>query len=222
MVIFSGPAGTARNVLRLLALCAGAWTLAYVALASAEQRILFRKESPAVYRLAAHLLDYPSLWASRSEGAVFGPVALTIRVPPAGGSAATVLLSSGRPGMMNQLILLRTDPSHARLVLAENYMVTVDATPALEARDGIIRARVEAPWLYPPPQHPWWDAVADPVLRHELQTRFMITADGHAWVARTPLFFDATRFEPWVTTRGAGGGAGAWVEALEPLPVPGR
>ena len=156
MAILGGPrGGPLRNVVRLLSICAGAWTVAYVALASAEQRILFRKENPSVYASAAHLLDYPSLWAARSQEAVFGPVALAIRVLPSASGTETVILSSGRQGMMNQLILERTDPGHARLVFTENDLTLVAATPPLPIKGGLIVARVDAPWLYPPPQSPW-------------------------------------------------------------------
>lgn len=223
MAIFSGSlGGPARNVIRLLALCAAAWTAAYVALASAEQRILFRKENPSVYGFAAHGLDYPSLWAARGQGAVFGPVALSIRVPPAGVNTATVILSSGRPGMMNQLVLERTDPGHARLAMVENLLSQVAATPPLPITGGRIVARIEAPWLYPPPQSPWWDAIADPALRDELRTRFAIASAGQRTLAHTARFFDPTRFQPWVATRASAGASGAWVEALGPLPVPSR
>jgi hypothetical protein len=223
MAIFGGsPGGPARNVVRLLALCLSAWTVAYVALASAEQRILFKKESPSLYAFAAKLLDYPSLWAARSQGTVFGPVAISVRVPREGGSPATVLLSSGRPGMMNQLILERTDPGHARLVMAENFLSLVAATPPLPVIGGRIVARVDAPWLYPPPQSPWWDSVADPALRDELRTRFAITTAGQRTLAHTARFFDPTRLQPWVATRASAGASDAWVEALAPLPVPSR
>ncbi len=216
------PRGPVGNVLRLLACLAGLWTAGYVALASAEHRILFRKESPAVYRHAARLFDYPSLWASRARGTVFGPVEVAVRIGPGPVEPATVLLSSGRPGMMNQLILERPDPAHARLVLAENVFSVVAASPVLPVLGGVIRARVDAPWLYPPPPSPWWDQVADRTLRSDLQTRFSIEAGGTATRANTAHFFDPTRFEPWVTTGDVAGGQGAWVESLTPIPVPSR
>jgi hypothetical protein len=222
MALFAGgPRGSAVNVLRLLALCAGAWTAAYVALASAEHMILFRKESPALYRAAARLLDYPSLWSARSRGERFGPVEIAVRLAPGQFPSSAVLLSSGRPGMMNQLVLERPDPAHARLVLAENAFSVVVATPVLAVRGGVLWARIDAPWLYPPPQSPWWDGVADPALRADLQTRFSIEAGGAASRAHTAHFFDATRFEPWVATAQAAGGRGAWVEAVIPVPPPG-
>jgi hypothetical protein len=106
--------------------------------------------------------------------------------------------------------------------MAENLLSPVCATPPLPITRGLIVARIEAPWLYPPPQSPWWDSIANSALRDDLRTRFaIVTADGSA-SAHTPRFFDPTRLEPWVATRGSPGTADAWVEALGPLPVPGR
>jgi hypothetical protein len=223
MAIFSGSLrGAARDVVRLLAICAGIWSVGYVALASAEHRILFKKTDPRAYSFAAHLLDYPSLWAARGQGIAYGPVAFAIRIPPGGADPATVLISSGRPGMMNQLILERPDPEHARLVLTENFLTRVAETPLMAVGEGLIHARLDAPWLYPPPQHPWWDGIADPVLRRDLQTRFAISVDGLEAEARTAGFFDSTRLEPWVASPVWAPPGAASVESLERLPVPTR
>jgi len=223
MAIFSGSLRVAaRDVVRLLAICASVWTVGYVALASAEHRILFKKTDPNAYAVAAHLLDYPSLWAAHAQGVVYGPNAFTIKIPPGGADPETVLISSGRQGMTNQLMLERPDPDHARLVLTENYLTRVAATPLMPVGEGQLRARLNAPWLYPPPQHPWWDGIADPVLRRDLQTRFSISVDGIEAEASTPRFFDSTRLEPWVASPvWAAPGAGS-VEDLEHLPVPSR
>ena len=218
----SPPGGRARNVLRLLAICGAAWTAAYVALASAEHRILFRRTQPAAYAFAARLLDYPSSWVARSQGERFGPLEIAVRIAPGPGLRSTVLISNGRPGMMNQLILERTDPGHARLVLAENALSVVLEGPAAQVQDGLVRARIDAPWLYPPPQSPWWDGIADPGLRGDLQTRFSIAVGGTASTAHTAHFFDPTRFEPWVTTRGSPGAGNVWVEAIATVPAAGR
>jgi hypothetical protein len=221
MALFGAPAvGSARNVLRLLALCACAWTAGYVALASAEHRILFRKTQPAAYAVAAHLLDYPSLWASQSRGTAFGPMELTVRLAPWTGPDSSVLLMSGRPGMMNQLLLERPAPGVARLVLAENFLSGVAATPDFPT-GAVVKVRVEAPWLYPPPQHPWWEGIADPVLRKDLKTRFFLSAAGASGGAHTAAFFDSTRFAPWVVTHETSGAASAWVESARHLGVPG-
>jgi hypothetical protein len=219
LALFGGfPGGRAGNVLRLLAVCAGVWTAAYVGLASAEQRILFRRTNPRTYAALARILDYPSLWAARRDGAAFGPVDLTVRIDPRAGAASCVLLSSGRPGMMNQLILELPQPGRARLVLAENVFSVVLSTPAFAVADGEFRARVDAPWLYPPTPSPWWDAVADPARRRELQTRFSVEVASGTITEHTAHFFEPTQFEPWVTTRGQGGPA--WVESLTIGSVP--
>ncbi len=220
MALFGGfLPGRSGNVLRLLSLFAGAWTVVYVGLASAEHRILFHKTNPRTYAFAARLLDYPSLWVSRHEGAAFGPLEIGVRIDPRSPPGTSVLVSSGRPGMMNQLILERVDPGHARLILAENVFSSVLATPVFRLAGGAFRARVEAPWLYPPVASPWWDSVVDPALRRDLQTRFSIEVEGTVTTEHTPRFFEPMRFEPWVTT---GPGGPGWIESLGVRPVPGR
>lgn len=221
MAIFGGPpGGSARNVVRLLALCACAWTAVYVALASAEHRILFRKTNPAAYALAARLFDYPSAWAARAQDRTFGPVDIAVRVAPGPGLRPAALISNGRPGMMNQLIFEPVGPGHARLVLAENALSVVAASPVFPVRGGLVRARVDAPWLYPPPQSPWWDRLADPGRRAELQTLFSIAVDNTVSTAHTAHFFDPTRFGPWVATLGSPGAGRVWVESIAPAAPP--
>jgi hypothetical protein len=122
---------------------------------------------------------------------------------------------------MNQLLLERPGPGRARLVLAENFLSGIAATPVFGAGD-VVRVRVEAPWLYPPPQHPWWDGIADPALRRDLQTRFTLCAGGAGAAAHTAAFFDSTRFAPWVVTRAAAGASSAWVESAGSLPPAAR
>ncbi|HEY5079022.1 MAG TPA: hypothetical protein VII43_04220, partial [Opitutaceae bacterium] len=219
MAIFGeGAAGRGRRFLRFLSLFACAWTALYVALASAEHRILFKRTQPAAYAAAAHLLDYPSLWVALASGARFGPMELAVRLGPYHGPDSSVLLRSGRPGMMNQLVLERPGPGVARLVLTENSLTGLAATPLFPVGDAV-QVRVEAPWLYPPPQNPWWDEIGDEGLRRDLQTRFSISAAGVEGGAHSAAFFDSTRFAPWVGARGA---ASAWVESSRNLPPPTR
>jgi len=213
--------GRARNVLRLLAVLACAWTAAYVGLASAEHRILFRKTNPTAYAALARVLDYPSLWVARRQGAVFGPMDLRVRLAPYDGPRSSVLASSGRPGMLNQLVLVRTGPATVRLLFAENFFSVVAATPEIPVSGGTVSVRVEAPWLYPPPQHPWWDSVADPALRADLKTRFRLAANGVQAEAHTAAFFDPTRMQPHVLSRPQTGAAG-WIESVATVPVPER
>jgi hypothetical protein len=220
LALLGAPAARASNILRLLAACACVWTALYVCLASAEHRILFRRTQPGAYAVAARALDYPSLWAIRSRGEVFGPVELEVRLGAFHGPDSSVLLFAGRPGMMNQLVIERPAPGRARLVLTENLLTGVAATPEFAVGDAV-RVRVEAPWLYPPAQHPWWDGVAG-AMRADLQTRFSLRTAGAGGDAHTARVFDSTRFAPWVVTRAQAGGATAWVDAAHRLPVPAR
>jgi hypothetical protein len=203
MVLFTPPdssegassGGSSRPILRAFAILAAVWTVGYVWLASFEHGGLFRYTNPVAYGRMARALDYPSLWAARSEGVVFGPAELTVALGPYRGPETTVLLSSGRLGMMNRLVLRRMDPDHVGLSLQENETVVAEAS-RMEAKGGTLRVRIEAPWLYPPAQHPYWDRYADPLERTDRQTRFSVGASNQGAVAYSDFSFDATAFEP--------------------------
>jgi len=214
---------------RRLALAAAFWTVAYVWLASADFRAFMRQTNPRVYAAAAHLLNYPSQWAAERQGIVFGPVDVKIQIPQEARSAAAaggpngtssaprrfVLIASGRPAMVNQLVIEFTDPRHVRLSLVENDFIIV-STADLPVDSGTVSARLEAPWLYPPAAHPYWDTY-DPGMRLVLQTRFALTTSGGTAVRNSTYCFDSVRFEPVVRTRALAEAGAPWVEALEQL-----
>jgi hypothetical protein len=189
------PGGFLLRMLRVLGILAAAWTVTYVWLASFEHGGLFRYTNPVAYARLARTLDYPSLWAARREGVVFGPAELTIAMPPFRGPESTALLSSGRPGMMDRLMLRRVDPDHVSLSLLENEAVIAEI-PRLAVPGGTFRVQIEAPWLYPPPQHPYWDRFADPLERADRQTRFSLRAGDQSALAYSEIAFDATGLEP--------------------------
>jgi len=188
-----GEAGPRPRLPRVLAALAALWTVAYTWLASADFKGYFERESPGVYRAVGHALDYPSLWEARREGIRFGPVVLTMSVPPGVIREGPVtVLASGRPGFSNQLEIDAenraelTDGVHTTLVLP------------LAPHRGTFQLHLEAPWLYPPPEHPYWDAVADPTRRRELQSRYALTADDRHAEASWSHGFDAVAFQPAV------------------------
>jgi len=206
------PAAAGRRALRILAVVLAAWTVAYVWLASFEHGGLFRATNPRAYAALARPLDYPSTWLADREHVAFGPLDLTVRLAPFTGRAEAVLLSSGRPGMMNRLVLERSDPTHGRLALLQNQAVVTVLPLALAGPE--LRVRVTAPWLYPPAESPYWDRVADPAERREEQTRFALAAGARSVVAHTGYSLDPTAFAPFVL--GPESGATAWVAAQRP------
>jgi len=215
MVIFAppvpGPAAAWRRPLRLLAVLTSAWTVAYVWLASFEHGELFRYSNPAAYSAMARPLNRPSLWVSRWEGREFGPVELTVALAPFQGPDSSTLLASGRPSMMNRLLLHRIDAGHAELELLQNDSVVAELA-RLETSGTELRVRVFAPWLYPPVDHPYWDTWRDPAERRERQTLFALKAAGQSAAAHSAFAFDPTGFAPYVL--GPGKGTSAWVSSM--------
>jgi hypothetical protein len=219
LVAFSrGPRVPRR--LRILVFAAAAWSVVGVWLSSAEFRGFMRQTEPRVYTAIAHVLDTPSWWWSRARGVgAPGPVDLDLRIPriPQG---RVILLASGRPQMVNELVLAPVDAGHVKLILAENQHVTLETAP-LPLDHGELKVRVVAPWLFPPAAHPFWDALADPASRHELQTRYEITSASGNFETHAEALFDAAGFAPVVLTQEVAGPGFAYVAAVRPVAAPG-
>ncbi|MFY9923898.1 MAG: hypothetical protein WAK51_05400, partial [Opitutaceae bacterium] len=218
MVIFA-PMGTEprapwRGPARIFAALACAWTVGYVWLASFEHGSLFRHTDPASYAALAKTLDYPSLWEARREGAAFGPAEVTVGLGPFRGPEDCVLLANGRTGMMNRLLIHRIDPRHVQIALLQNGAI-VAQIHSLEVPANSFVLRVDAPWLYPPSEHPYWDSFPDPRDRLERQTLFSLHAGGHAASAHSLLAFDSIAFAPFILAKGQG--TSAWVESFVSL-----
>ena len=202
----------AGRIIRILAVLASCWSIAFVWLASAEFRGFMAKTNPRTYSTLAHFLDYPSLWSARSQGVAFGPVDLAIRIPPSADGTETALLASGRPQMANQLLLRRVDAGHVRLILVSNEHRIV-STPDLAVAEGALHVRLSAPWLYPPAAHPYWDALA-PAKGQEDQTLFSIEWDLGSVYVHSSQYFDPVTFEPAVETASAASPGTPYVESI--------
>jgi hypothetical protein len=126
-------------------------------------------------------------------------VDLDVRVPPIPTAQGTVLLASGRPQRANQLVIDILRDAKVRLTLADNQHPVL-VTPEIPVDGERLRLRVDAPWLYPPPESPYWDRVGDPAARPDLQTLFSIKWGAGGASARSALSNDPTAFRPTVRT----------------------
>ena len=207
----------AGRLIRILAVIASCWSIAFVWLASAEFRGFMAKTNPRTYAALAHALDYPGLWSARSQGEKFGPVDLAIQIPPSPDGTETALLASGRPQMANQLLLRRVDRGHVQVAIVANDH-RVLATPDLPVPDGILHVRVSAPWLYPPAAHPYWDSL-EPARRQEDQTLFSIEWDSGKSYVNSSQYFDPVTFDPAVQTLSAAAPGTPFVASLSAAPA---
>jgi hypothetical protein len=218
MAAFGAGAGRRPGrAARVLAACAACWSVGCVWLASAEFRGFMRQTNPGTYAAVGRALDYPSEWWIRLRDIRFAPVDLDVRVPAGAPRGETVLLASGFPEKVNQLVIDRVDEGHARLILNGNEDSVLE-TPLLAVPDGRLRVRLSVPWLYPPPEHPFWDRVADASRRRELQTLFCVDWGAGMASAHSAHAFDAAGFEPVAQgARGADPGS-PYVESVRRLP----
>jgi hypothetical protein len=211
MVLFNPGAAKAGRATRIFAVAAACWTVACVWLASADFRGFMKATNPRTYAVLAHTLDYPSFWWARAHHVDYGPVDIGIRLPASAQPARTVLMASGRPQNMNQLVLQRT-ASGERLLLSENEHLVLE-TPVLPPAHETLNVLVAAPWLYPPHESPYWDDVA-PALRLDLQRRFEISW-GTSYVSTdSTRAADAVDFSPAVLGPIDAGTGSAWAASI--------
>ncbi len=186
-----------RRTTRAIAAALACWTIACVWLASAEFRGFMKQTNPRTYTFLAHTLDYPSQWAIRARGISFGPLDIDVRIPGAGPRGETVLMATGFPDKANQLILDRVDGDHVRLILNGNEDSVIE-TPRITVPTDRMHIRLSAPWLYPPPEHPYWDHFQDPARVIELQTGFSLGLERIVYQTHSMHYFDASDYEPQV------------------------
>jgi hypothetical protein len=210
-----GTPGRGRPALRVLIAAAGAWTVAFVLLASADYDGIARLTRPGAYAACARVLDYPSLWWARASGHRYGPLDLAIRLPGPAGAGRVALLESGRRDHLNQLVLVRSGRGDARLELVEDASRVVLASGSFPAA-GVIHARVGAPWLYPPAAHPFWDGVADPAARRALQAGYSLGVGGEGPVSAEGASEEAREMTPRAEREGDPGSSVGWVESMAP------
>ncbi len=217
LALFSAGS-TGSGWIRPLAGVAAAWSVLCVWLASLEFRGFARVTQPAFYQAIAETLNYPSHWAAQKSGQVYGPVELEVHLVGGRATGSTMLLASGREGMMNQLLIDRIAPDRVRLKLVENDLTMVE-TPEFQVSGPLLRIVCHAPWLYPPVAHPYWRTYADADERRQRQTMFAIEVNGMLYARLSPWFFDSTAFDPFVHHASSQRAAEAWVEKMDRLPT---
>jgi hypothetical protein len=214
MSVFGSPKGARPSrAVRILAAGAACWSVASVCLASAEFQGCMAIANPGAYSFLAHALDYPSQWRIRERRLSFGPADIAVHIPHSGSTKEVVLVASGRPLWMNRLILNRIDDRHIQLVLLENHRRVLE-TPPLEMTGAPLRIRLDAPWLYPPPAHPYWDSF-DPGTARELQTLYSIRWDAGAVHTHAVCPVDPVAFAPLVNLRSPDESDSPYVESID-------
>jgi hypothetical protein len=219
MAVFGAADGPGHGrAARGLAALAGCWTVALVWLACAEYRGYMKLTNPRAYGALAHAFDYPAYWWARGHSVRYGPLDLTLRVPPAATAGPSALMASGRPQMVNYLLLEPAPDGRARLVLAWNEHHVLE-TPLLAPQAGALRVRVDAPWLYPPPDSPYWDGVPEPA-RTDRQTLFALAWGSGAVAIHSPHASDPVAFQATLLTPSMAGADSPSVESAVPAEPP--
>ena len=211
MAVLGGQPAT-RRAARALAVAAACWSVACVCLASAEYRGFMKQTNPGTYSALAHTLDFPSEWWIRGHGIQFGPIEMVLGIPASPDGTRTILVASGRPQRENQLVLERVDSGHVRLDLVQNDVLVLESPP-IAATGERLRLRLAAPWLYPPPEHPYWDSM-EAAKASELQTLFSLQWDSGGIQTHSTHSADAVGFAPAVEVKSIAEAGSPYVESF--------
>jgi hypothetical protein len=220
MAVFGSDEGPrlGRHI-RSFAAAAACWTVACVWIASAEFRGFMKETNPRTYRAVAHALDYPSYWWARAQGIYYGPVAIVATAPSSPVDRETILVASGRPQFFNHLVLEQHGSAAARLVLTVNLHHVLE-TPDFPLAGAGLHIRLGAPWLYPPAESPYWDAVSDPAVRRRRQTLFSLEWDSGAAAVSSAFYGDPVSFSPVYRLRSEAEPESPCIESFAPAPPP--
>ena len=198
---------------RLAVYTAAAWSVIGVWLASFEFRNVFRATEPAVYRVVATLLNYPSDLYAQFTNREFGPVVIDIRLSETFARTDTVVLSSGRAGMLNKLVVERLAPNRVRISVGFND-TTLFGTGVMAHEGNLIRLELHTPWLYPPREHPYWSRFTDPAQRRRLQANTVLATSAGTILGESNWYCDPADFEPNVSPAHPERPGSAWIEKL--------
>jgi hypothetical protein len=218
LALFATPS-TQRGagLLRCVTTLAAIWSVAAVWLCSFEFRRFARVTQPATYFTLAETLNLPSFWWAERIGHKFGPLAFDLIVPDEFAPGDTVVISTGRSEMFNQLVVERPAPQRVRLRITLNDL-TIVTTPVIQHSGQRIGVELHTPWLYPPLDHPYWRTISDLDRRQRLQTTTVLATDAVSVIhENTTWFFDAIRFSPFVLTQPRPAPGKPWIDRIRVL-----
>ena len=173
---------------------------------SAEHGEIFRAMEPQLYGRIAHALNTPSALYARIAGVPYGPRDLTVIFPQARTGHAEPLLSTG-VGPRTDTVVVRYESDHSIKIGMQWYHTVYAWSQPLEldySKPHLVH--IEMGSLYPPSDHPYFDALA-PADRTRLQRTARVSVDGHVMINGQVEFSDAVGFEPTI------GSTRAWAQS---------
>ncbi len=197
--------GSLRGPTRHLAVFAASLLLGYSAifnvLASFGHNGLFRAEHPALYRRMAHSWNALSVKLGEWRGVRYGPVEMSVIFPDGREGEVEPLLSTGCEFLSDYLVVHYDSPGTVHLAL-EHSSHGHFSGPQLELAPRVAhKIVVEMGSLYPPSEHPYFDALT-PTEVELCQKTLKVTVDGKVALRRDLPFFDAGSLQPSIGSSG--------------------
>jgi hypothetical protein len=170
-------------------------------LASLRHNELFRAEHAALYQRVARIGNYPSYFLGLLLHHEFGPVELQVIFPRDKQGTVEPLIVTGREFLSDYLFVHYLDADHVRFGVDHTSRGSL-VGQAMEIKPGAVQTiRVDFGSLYPPPAHPYFDAMS----RDEAETRqetLRVTLNGQVALDRTLQPYDAGGWDPTIGSSG--------------------
>jgi hypothetical protein len=164
-----------RLGLRVLWVGATLFSAAFIFFSSCEHLGLLRLRDPASYSALARVFNQPTAAVEAWRGVKYGPLELTVKLPPFTGRRAEPYLVTGRPMEADYFWVEYVSPDTVRFGLEHtsyggpiSEMIKVDY-----AREHTLTLKFRS--LYPPAEHPYWETAEGQTqfpLRNELRLLF--------------------------------------------------
>lgn len=204
----AGAMAAWRWLARIVAAGAAVFSAAFIFFSSCEHLSLLRVRDPASYSRLARFFNQPIAVVEAWRDVRYGPLELTVKLPPFTTRRAEPFLVSGIPSQADYFWIEYVSPDTVRLGLEHtNYGGPSSAMLKVDyAREHTITVQFSS--LYPPAEHAYWNS-AEGALGVEHRDEMRVLFDDHEVLLGKVAGYDAapqTRFvgySPYVKSFGS-------------------
>ncbi len=188
----AGGGGVLRRLgARVLWIGALGYTAVFNAVASVEHNDLYQYYNPDAYRRLAHAFNHVSDWLGETSPSKTGPLRIRLTLPDTRTGQLQPLVVTGVSFKADFIYLFYTDADHLQIGF-EHTSYGGPLTQPIEVDFGSEHTiEVAMGSLYPPVEHPYYDAMA-PAEVTRLKRTLRVVLDGREVLAGSYAFYDSS------------------------------